>query len=199
MAIDGIKVEPEHRDFLDTHFGVSPQWSDFHKKLKDRTFVNAVSADTRSDDKLKAFAQALNMRDQSKGRSLKVPSDTSGSYKVKFHQEANRFSCTCPDWTYKRSVGGGDCKHIERLKAAKKESLMKTASVISPADVLFRVGRVVNREHNDKAQAKKLKAENSAYAQAYPQQPFLSQWMKRAESQELVNKMTKAARRLLAP
>src|SRR5689334_5962055 len=105
MAIDAVKIQPEHQEFLDTHFGISPQWGDFHKKLKDRAFVDAVSVDTRSDDKLRAFAQAIGMRDQSGNKALKVPSDVSGSYRVKYHPEVKRFSCTCPDWTYKRSTG----------------------------------------------------------------------------------------------
>lgn len=199
MAIDAVKVEPQHQNFLDNHFGINPQWSDFHKKLKNHSFVNAVSADTRSDDRLKEFAKIIGMREQAKGPSLKVPSDVSGSYRVKYHSSVDRFSCTCPDWTYKKSVGGGDCKHIDRIKSDKKESLMKVASVVSPTEVLFRVGRVVNREHKDRADTEKLKAENLAYDTAYPRTGFISQWVKHAFAQELTKKMAQSAKRLLAP
>lgn len=199
MTIDAVKIQPEHSSFLDSHFGVAPQWADFQNKLKDRTFADAVSADTRSNDKLKAFVQAIGMREQDKGRTAKVPSDSSGSYQVQYHSSANRFSCTCPDWTYKKSVGGGDCKHIDRMKTRTKNNLMKTASVISPADVMFRVGRVINREHKDRAATERLKTENAVYEEAYPRPGFVQQWLKHANDQELTKKMTQAVRRLLSP
>ncbi len=75
MAIDAAKIEPEHQGFLDNHFSIAPNWDDFRKNLKDKSFTNAVIADTRSNDRLKIFAQAISMRDQSKGKVFKAPSD----------------------------------------------------------------------------------------------------------------------------
>lgn len=199
MASEAVKISPQNQSFLDNHFGISPQWEDFHKKLKSRSFMQAVEVDTRSNDKLKAFAQAVGMRDQSRGKAVKVKSDSSGSYNVKYHPDAGRFSCTCPDWTYKRSVGGGDCKHIDRLKSSTKDSLMKTAGV-SPAEVMFRIGRTINKEHKDKAETKRLNAENQIYDTAYHRPGFIAQWVKHAHvgyGIKLAKEMSQAARRMM--
>lgn len=199
MAIEAEKIDPLHQNFLDMHFGISPQWTDFHKKLKDPSFISAVKSDTRSDDKLKAFVQAVGMRDQAKGKSVKAPSDSNGSYKIKYHPQANRFSCTCPDWTYKQSVGGGECKHIQRMKAGSRENLMKTKKAeMGPIDAAFRVARTIGREHKDKAVTQKLQAENTALSQAYPRPSFISEYLKHAEDVEWAKKIGQAARALLA-
>lgn len=201
MAIDGIKVQPEQQNFLDSHFSIAPQWDSFRSNLKDKSFANAVITDTRSDDKLKIFAKAINMRDQVKGKTVKAPSDTSGSYDVKYHPSEGRFSCTCPDWTYKRSVGGGDCKHIARIKPNTKNMLMKKIATMPPASALFSVGRTINREHKDKTTTEKIKTENKAYEAAYHRPGFIHQWLKHAsvsaDVNELAKKMAQAARNLL--
>jgi len=200
--IEGVKIQRKDQDFLDEHFSITPKWDDFHKKLKNKSFVTAVQSDTRTNDKLKAFVSSVSMREQSKGPSVKAPSDVSGSYKVKYHPDHDRFSCTCPDWTFKRSVTGSDCKHISRLKTDSKESLMnktKEANFGTAADVMFRVGRAVNKEKKDLNTAANLKAENQIYSQAYPQQSFIQAFLKKAEWDEMAKKLAHAARRLLTP
>lgn len=196
MAIEGVKIERQYQDFLDEHFSVSPKWDDFHKKLKNKSFVTAVQHDTRSDDKLKAFVSAVSMREQAKGPAVKAPSDVSGTYKVRYHPEHDRFSCTCPDWTFKRSVSGSDCKHISRLKEGAKESLMKkTANMVSAADVLFRIGRTVKKKEQDEAVTRNLAAENAAYSQAYPTPSLIQSFLKKAaDSRGLVRKTIEANR-----
>lgn len=196
MAIEGVKIKQQYQDFLDEHFSISPRWDDFHKKLKSKSFVTAVQHDTRSDDKLKAFVSAVSMREQAKGPAVKAPSDTSGEYKIRYHPEHDRFSCTCPDWTFKRSVSGADCKHISRLKEGAKESLMKkTANMVSAADVLFRIGRTVRQKEKNEIATQNLKAENEAFSQAYPQQSFIQSFLKKASpSRELIKKAVEANR-----
>lgn len=202
MSIEGVKVQRKDQDFLDEHFGVTPKWDDFHKKLKNKAFVTAVQTDTRTDDKLKAFVSALSMREQAKGPSVKAPSDVSGNYKVKYHPEHDRFSCTCPDWTFKRSVSGADCKHISRIKTTSKESLMDKTKVAA-IDVLFRVGRALNQKEKTLDAAEHLKAENQVYSQAYPQQSFIQAFMKKQalhlDGVEMAKKMAQVARRMLSP
>lgn len=196
MTIDAAKIQPEHAAFLDNHFGVSRQWSDFNKKLKSKDFQAAVVSDTRSDDKLKTFVNAIAMREQAKGPSLKAVSDTSGSYKIRYHPSADRFSCTCPDWTYKRSHDDkSDCKHIERVKSSSRETLMaktKSASA-NPAEVLFSIGRVLNRRQKDLQVASDLKEENQAFNQSYPQESFVKAWLKKAAGVYKVPPMLKEA------
>lgn len=196
MAIEGVKIQPQHQNYLDEHFGVSPKWDDFHKKLKDKSFVTAIGADTRTDDKLKAFVSAVAMREQAKGPSVKAPSDVSGSYKVRYHPEHDRFSCTCPDWTFKRSVSGADCKHIDRLKSSAKDSLMKKASM-GPLDAIFRLGRTINHEKKDRQVAGQLKEQNQFLQQAYPQQSFIQAFMKKQAGDELAKKIAQVAKKML--
>lgn len=187
MAIEAVKIAPEHQNFLDEHFGVSPRWDALQRKTKNPSFVDAVQADTRSDDKLKMFVTALAMREQAKGPAVKAPSDVSGSYKVRYHPAQDRFSCSCPDWTYKRSISGADCKHITRIKDASKEKLMQQTKQASPAEVLFRIGKAVRSEHKTLNDAGNLKQENAVYQQAYPREGFLSAFMKKqAEIQEFI-------------
>ncbi len=225
MAIEGVKIKPQYQAFLDEHFSISPKWDDFHKKLKNKSFVTAVQQDTRSNDKLKAFVDAVSMREQAKGPAVKALSDVSGSYKVRYHPEHDRFSCTCPDWTFKRSVSGADCKHIDRIKTTSKDSLMEKTKEASAAEVLFRIGRTVNHEKKDNATAANLKAENEMLNQAFPRQSFVQAFLKKgseiakqtveankmhpllkeayrrkfAQDSEMAKKMGQAARRMLTP
>lgn len=48
-------------------------------------------------------------------------------YKLRFHPEENRWSCSCKDWQYRRQVEG-DCKHIKARLQDKKSWEIKTAS-----------------------------------------------------------------------
>lgn len=74
----------------------------------------------------------------------------------------------------------------------------KTKEAVSPADVMFRVGRVVNREQKDKATASNLATENAAFQAAYPRPSFVNQYLKHASDMTyLAKKMASAARNLL--
>jgi hypothetical protein len=183
MAIEGVKIAPKYTEILDEHFGgVAPDWMAFQKRLKDKKFTQAVTEDTRANDKLKAFVSAVSMREQEKGPSTKVKSDVQGNYTVKYHSEADRFSCTCPDWTFKKSISGADCKHIQRMRATTKDRLMTKSKIamMPAAEVLFRVGNSVRRQEKDQNMAARLKAQNQMVDQAFPQQSFVQQWLKSA-------------------
>ena len=174
-------ILPHHVEYLDEHFGVSPQWKSFHRKLRSEKFVDAVRQDTRSNRKLKRFSKMVGLRERSKQEGLSVMGDTGRRYKVKFHPEAKRFSCSCHDWTYKRSVKNrgrsGDCKHINRMKSSMKQELSKTAS---PILGLARIGRGLHREDKMRDEAAKMKIQDKAYKRHFPRQSLVSELMRKA-------------------
>jgi hypothetical protein len=140
-----VKIAGASQEFLDSHFG-SPQWKTFQKNLRSKDFVQAVKEDPRSDSKLKRFSENIARHKQAKGvPSFQVPSQVSGKhYTVKYHPEADRYSCNCGDWTYAKSWKKGqktrDCKHVRmvqlELKAQgslpqlKKEAFARLAGLV---------------------------------------------------------------------
>ena len=118
-----VQSQPQHEEFLDHHFSLSPQWKTFKNKLRAKSFVEAVRQDTRADDKLKRYSEANAMHSQARGvPSFSVPSMSSGKkYTVKYHAGPDRFSCNCGDWVHARShqtsKSTQDCKHIQSVKS----------------------------------------------------------------------------------
>ena len=127
-------ILPHQQGFLDEHFQVDPNWKKFHRNLRSKSFVATVRQDTRSDSKLKRFVRMVGLRQQSKSKGIPAPGDGGKTYKIKYHPEARRFSCSCRDWTYKRSVKNrgpeGDCKHIKRMKEGAKQTLMSKVAAL---------------------------------------------------------------------
>lgn len=131
------KSQPQHNEFLDEHFSLSPQWKEFKKKLKNKTFVEAVKQDTRADDKLKRFSVANGKHIQAKGvPSFKVTVNKK-EHTVKYHPEEERFSCNCGDWFYRRSWQerrpNKDCKHIIQIKTELKKGGKSEVDLVKKA------------------------------------------------------------------
>lgn len=169
-------VLPKDQEFLDEHFSISPAWKQFHKNLKQPQFVSTVRQDSRADNKLKRFARMVGTREQSKAKPVAVVGDSGKKYKIKYHPEAGRFSCSCPDWTYKRSVrnkgAGGECKHIKRLRQANGSSMMD--KMANPLLDILRLGAGVKREEISRDKSKKLGIQYKAYKAHFPQESILS-------------------------
>lgn len=145
--------QPQHDEFLDEHFSLSPQWKTFKKKLRSPSFVAAVKQDLRSDDKLKRYSDANAKHLQARGvPTFAIPSMTSSkNYSVKYHSDIDRFSCNCGDWVHARSHQTGktqqDCKHIKHVRTQLQhtgkdpEDLVKRAAMGQAAlKLLARVG-----------------------------------------------------------
>ncbi len=118
------------REQLDLHFTLDDKkkWQRFRQNLRGKGFLEAVHGDERSDEKLKKFSQMVHMHKTGRGPSFDVKSDSSGkTYTVKYHPDLERFSCSCPDWTIKHTIDGGDCKHIRKLKS--QSSMVKTSGL----------------------------------------------------------------------
>lgn len=150
--IAAAKSQPQHEEFLDEHFSLSPQWKSFKQKLRSKSFVEAVKQDTRSDDKLKRYSEANAKHVQARGvPTFPVPSQSSGStkYNVKYHPDIDRYSCNCGDWVHARSHQTGkkqqDCKHIWLVKNELKisgtdpNSMVKKAAFAQAAASMLRV------------------------------------------------------------
>jgi hypothetical protein len=143
--VSAPQAQPQHQDFLDEHFSISPNWKEFKNKLRSKTFVEAVNQDTRSDDKLKRFSTEIGRHVQARGvPNFQIPSASkAGSYLVKYHADTERFSCNCGDWTYARSHrlqrSQKDCKHIKQVKydmaknGQTEEDLVKKAALCRAA------------------------------------------------------------------
>ena len=136
----GIKVQPKHQEFLDEHFSVDPKWKQFRAKLRSPAFLDAVKADTRADTKLKRYSEGNAKHLQARGvPTFPVPSQSSGSktYDVKYHADADRFTCNCGDWIHKRSWRKGqttrDCKHIGVVKNKLKSQGITTQELTKQA------------------------------------------------------------------
>jgi hypothetical protein len=196
MALPATPIRPQDQEFLDEHFGVQPAWNQFHKNLKKPQFVEAVRQDTRSDTKLKRFAKMVGTREQSRSRPVNVVGDSGKKYKVKYHPEAGRFSCSCPDWTYKKSVGRGECKHIRRLQQGIRSEMMdKTAN---PLLNIVRLGNELRREDLLQDQNKKISIENEAYKKYLPKESLFSVLGRSGGFNKMAAIRGKAAKALLA-
>jgi len=188
---------PKHIKFLDQHFiGTDrDRWRSFRAKLKDPGFVSAVKQDTRSDKKLKQFSEMVGRHDRHDLPALTVHG-ASGSYKVKYHSDIDRFSCDCGDWTYKQSVKKNkksDCKHIKMVKAQAEragEPMRKLAELLQELrlarGIITRktpgvLGSVYQSQKNED-NADKLKVINSMYTQALPRRHLLKLAVLRGEA-----------------
>lgn len=139
--VSAVQVRPQDQEFLDEHFAIDPQWKQFRKKLRSKSFVEAVKQDERSDTKLKRYSEANGKHLRAHGvPTFKIPSQTTNrTYTVKFHPDDDRFSCSCGDWIHARSHQTSDkrqdCKHIKHVKSQlqymgkKPEDMVKKAAL----------------------------------------------------------------------
>lgn len=123
QKLAATQTHPQHDEFLDEHFSLSPQWRTFKKKLRSKSFLEAVKQDSRSDDKLKRYSEANSRHLRARGVPTFPVMSQSGStkdYTVKYHADIDRFSCNCGDWIHSRShqtrKTNQDCKHIRHVK-----------------------------------------------------------------------------------
>lgn len=147
--VSAVKAQPQHQEFLDEHFSVSPAWKDFKKKLRSKSFVEAVKQDTRSDEKLKRYSEANGKHLRARGvPTFPVPSQSGpGSYNVKYHPDDGRYSCNCGDWVHARSHKTHrkqqDCKHIWLVKNELKLSGTSIESMVKKAAMGMAAARLL--------------------------------------------------------
>lgn len=146
QKIAAPQSQPQHEEFLDSHFSLNPQWKSFKKKLRSGSFLEAVRQDPRADDKLKRYSEANSRHLRARGVPTFPVMSQSGStkdYLVKYHADLDRFSCNCGDWVHAKShqtsKSSQDCKHIRHVRTQLKylgrdpQSLVKQSAMGSAA------------------------------------------------------------------
>jgi len=114
--------KPVHLQQADELLGTPPtqdDWNWYRKRLKrSEGFRQAVLLHPEADDKLKRHVRAIGSL-QTGEHVRQTPSMTQPGkrYQLKL-MKSGRVGCTCPDWYYKKSHGGGDCKHVRKFKQA---------------------------------------------------------------------------------
>lgn len=149
------------------HFeSADPDWKSFEKNLRSKHFRDVVETSSRADDKLKRYTKNYGGYLASTDKLGKVESESSNKkYTIKL--VGDRIACGCKDWQYKRSHGGGDCKHIAKLKE-KRSSLGEMAKLALLGDVMRATGPVAwNRmragNQVNLARASKMKAKQDEF------------------------------------
>lgn len=135
--VDLIKLASKITDKVNTHFSSEEKdkWKQFIQDLKSPKFRQLSSNHELADDKLKLFIKNVGKHIASKSPGT-IVQGTKDSYTVKSHKDGS-YTCSCPQWTYRGSVQGMDCKHIDKVRMEKtaqiNNRLVKTAATkVSP-------------------------------------------------------------------
>jgi hypothetical protein len=97
------------------HFeSADPNWNTFEKNLKLKSFQQVVAGHPQADEKLKKYVDNFGGYLLSKKTTARVAGDSGKTYVVK-ELPGGRLGCSCGNWQYRRSVDGGDCKHITSI------------------------------------------------------------------------------------
>lgn len=104
-----------------------PDWNQFLESAKKKSFVKAIQADPRADDRLRRHVDQMSRLQT--GKTLGKISGEHGTYNI-IRLRGGGLGCTCNDWRYRKSVapkGEQECKHIKEFKTMAPSST-KTAS-----------------------------------------------------------------------
>lgn len=145
-----------------------PNWKEFEKNLRLKTFQKVVSEHPKADEKLKRYIENYGSYLLSKNTTANVTSpDTGHTYTIK-ELPGGRLGCNCGNWQYRRSVDGGDCKHIESIIGMAKQSFawqVKNAFVRSLAFAGANLGADALLATREKRKADASVAASNLYAQ----------------------------------
>lgn len=120
------------------HFSSSDKnWPEFEKNLRSKHFQEAASSHPEADNKLKRYVKNYGGYLSSKETVGQIPSErTSKTYLLK--KVGRRTACGCKDWQYKKSHGGGDCKHVKMLKKEKRSFVASLVHGLTTAEQAHR-------------------------------------------------------------
>lgn len=112
------------------HFeSADPNWHAFEKNLKLKTFQQVVAGHPQADEKLKKYVDNYGGYLLSKKTTARVTGDSGKTYVVK-ELPGGRMGCNCGNWQYRRSVDGGDCKHITSIVGNGMKKLVKKSDMV---------------------------------------------------------------------
>lgn len=108
-------------------------WDQFVEHAKRKSFVKAVDADPRADEKLVRHTDAMNRLQTGKKVGTAKSSSGTKTYDIVRLRGSTNLGCTCADWRYRQSVSTGDqdCKHVREFKM-RKTPKTKLANVLTP-------------------------------------------------------------------
>lgn len=157
------------------HFASSdPNWNEFEKNLKLKSFQQVVAGHPQADKKLKTYVENFGGYLLSKQVTAQVPSSTTKkTYTIK-ELPGGRLGCNCGNWQYRKSVDGGDCKHIQslvgngmkKLSFAERVKLAFMSSLSTVAAGASNVG--VNRLRATKSKNRALASREASRQYANP-------------------------------
>lgn len=128
-----FKATPKSRatTMAQRHFdSPDPNWKQFEKNLKLKSFQQVVAGHPQADAKLKTYVDNFGGYLLSKKVTAKVVGDSGKTYTVK-ELPGGRLGCSCKNWQYRRSVDGGDCKHITSIvEPGMKRPLVKKSDMV---------------------------------------------------------------------
>lgn len=127
MTKEAAKVMADQKtlDKIDQHLAPSEtsRWQGFGKNLRSKTFMQAFKQDERATPSQKLSAEMRHKHLTSKVKGVKVRGET-GTYTVKYHPDVDRYTCSCGDFTYKKSgTAKGVCKHIDQARVVSQEQV----------------------------------------------------------------------------
>ena len=146
-AADPVIPTPRHLEMAEeivTGDSLSQDdWGTFRQRLqRSPGYRQAVLLHPQADAKLKRHVRAMGALHE--GTHLKKVQSLSGPQKYQLKlMSSGRLGCTCPDWRYRKSHGGGDCKHVRAFRSAYdagemprgykglENALKKTSAVVS--------------------------------------------------------------------
>jgi hypothetical protein len=141
------------------HFeSADPNWKRFEKNLKLKSFQKVIAGDPRADEKLKKYVDNFGGYLTSKKVTAKVTSPDTGQHYIIKEIPGGRLGCSCGNWQYRRSVDGGDCKHIEAI-VMKKTAFAQKVKLAYLSSLKTVAGGTMNMGLN---KAKYVKAKNKA-------------------------------------
>jgi ribosomal protein S18 acetylase RimI-like enzyme len=121
-AAGPIIPTPRHLEMADEIVGRDSlsqgNWLTFQQRLqRSPGYRQAVLLHPQADAKLKRHVRAMGALHE--GTHLRKVQSLSGPQKYQLKlMSSGRLGCTCPDWRYRKSHGGGDCKHVRAFRSA---------------------------------------------------------------------------------
>ena len=148
-------------DKIDQHLapGETSRWKGFNKNLRSKAFVQGFQDDERPTPSQKMSVEMRHKHLASKTKGVKVQGET-GNYTVKYHPDIDRYTCSCGDFTYKKSgVQGGACKHIAQARdPSKEQNLLRFEKVGSRIAEYEKQAGLVSRGFQYGAQARQAES-----------------------------------------
>jgi hypothetical protein len=112
------------------HAAPKKDWGRFGELVRSKKFRDALADHPGSDEVLRKYLASYGafVRGKRVG-TVTSRSDPSVRHSIRSVGDG-RLGCSCKDWQFKRSISGGDCKHVESFRRTVSVGKAKAASAI---------------------------------------------------------------------